>query len=178
MRSFRFSTAWKQASRSEMTAPRTLNEPITVYRIGDPLGRYAIWDPGGALVAGGRWHRAGSAVIYAGEHYSTAMLEKLVHHSGVLPPNQHFIEITVPAGVSYEVVTPHVCPGWDEPASPEALRRGQDWFNRGEACVLVVPSVVARMENNYVFNATHPEFRLIRTSLETPIRWDQRFFRL
>ncbi len=41
------------------------------------------------------------------------MLEKLVHGSRSLPPNQHFIEITIPNGVSYEVVTPATLPGWD-----------------------------------------------------------------
>jgi hypothetical protein len=32
------------------------------------------------------------------------MLEKLVHGSGVLPANQHFIEIAIPNGVSYEML--------------------------------------------------------------------------
>ena len=39
-------------------------------------------------------------MIYASQHYSTAMLEKLVRASGELPPNQHFIEITIPNGVT------------------------------------------------------------------------------
>jgi len=34
------------------------------------------------------------------------MLEKLVHGSGRLPPNQHFIKITIPNGVGYEALNP------------------------------------------------------------------------
>lgn len=44
-----------------------------------------------------------SPIIYTSEHYSTAMLEKLVHASSVLPPNQHHIRITIPNGTSYEI---------------------------------------------------------------------------
>ena len=29
------------------------------------------------------------------------MLEKLVHASSVLPPNQHYLQITIPNGTSY-----------------------------------------------------------------------------
>jgi RES domain-containing protein len=32
-------------------------------------------------------------MIYSSQHYSTAMLEKLVNGSGHLPPNQHYIEM-------------------------------------------------------------------------------------
>lgn len=78
---------------------RTLGHAMTVYRIGDPGGSYPIYSPEGARQYGGRWHRRGQGVIYAAEHYSTAMLERLVHYSGVLPKNQHFIEISIPAGV-------------------------------------------------------------------------------
>ncbi|NDD53975.1 hypothetical protein EBZ39_08875, partial [bacterium] len=39
------------------------------------------------------WHEAGQRVIYAAEHYSTAMLEKLVHFGGELPNGQHYVEL-------------------------------------------------------------------------------------
>ena len=52
-------------------------------------------------------------MIYASEHYSTALLEKLVHGSGALPPNQHFITITIPRGLTYEVFSQASMPGWD-----------------------------------------------------------------
>jgi hypothetical protein len=40
----------------------------------------------------------------ASEHYSTAMLEKLMHGSGQLPPNQHFIKMPVLHNGTYEML--------------------------------------------------------------------------
>ena len=85
--------------------PRTLRETLRAYRIGDPAGRFPVWSAEGAKRTSGRWHEAGAEVIYASASYSTAMLEALVHWNGALPPNQHFIEVTIPKGTSYEVVT-------------------------------------------------------------------------
>ena len=76
--------------------PRFLREAVRAWRIGDPQGQFPVWSTEGARRVSGRWHEAGSDVIYASESYPTAMLEKLVHWNGVLPPNQHFIEIHIP----------------------------------------------------------------------------------
>ena len=98
-----------------MTALRPLAESITAFRIDDPNGEYPIWSDGGARTCSGRWHEAGASVIYASEHHSTAMLEKLVHYDGEMPPNQHFLEIAIPAGTSYEVANVDLIPRWADP---------------------------------------------------------------
>lgn len=159
-----------------MTGSRLLPEQLKAFRIGDPQGEFPIWSDGGARLVSGRWHEAGSRVIYASEHYSTAMLEKLVHFGGEMPPNQHFIEIPVPAGLSYEVVNPDLLEGWASPNGSVARQFGQTWYQERRSVVLLVPSVVARMERNLVFNAAHPEFPRIRPGLETPVWWDGRLF--
>src|SRR5581483_12434387 len=89
-----------------------LDRILTCYRIGDPAGAYPIFDAQGSKLYPGRWNTPASPMIYTSEHYSTAMLEKLVHGSGALPPNQHFIEITLPPGVTYEVFSPAAVPDW------------------------------------------------------------------
>ncbi|MCA8928365.1 MAG: RES domain-containing protein [Alphaproteobacteria bacterium] len=155
---------------------RTLPEQWTVYRIGDPAGEFPIWDAGGARQASGRWHEAGAGVIYASRHYSTAMLEKLVHYQGALPPNQHFIAITIPAGTSYEVVNPDRLDGWAHPSCEAARRFGAAWYAERRSALLIVPSVVARMEQNILFHAGHPEFSAVIPGLETPVWWDERLF--
>ena len=118
-----------------MTAHRTLPESITAFRIGDPNGEYPIWSDGGARTCSGRWHETGASVIYASEHYSTAMLEKLVHYDGEMPPNQHFLEITIPAGTSYEVANVDLIPGWADPAGETARRFGRDWYREARSAV-------------------------------------------
>jgi RES domain-containing protein len=67
-----------------------LDRVLTCYRIGDPHGAYPIFDTTGSTINPGRWNTSVSPVLYTSEYYSTAMLEKLVHGSGKLPPNQHF----------------------------------------------------------------------------------------
>ncbi len=155
---------------------RRLPELWTVWRIGDPEGEFPIFDAGGALRTAGRWHEAGAAVLYASRHYSTALLEKLVHHSGVLPRRQHALAIALPAGLSYEVFGPDHHPGWSDRNGDVARRFGHAWYEERRSAVLVVPSVVARMEHNVVLNTRHPEYGQVRPGLETPVWWDERLF--
>lgn len=149
---------------------------MTAYRIGDPDGMYPIWSGQGAKENAGRWHDVGVNLIYASQYYSTAMLEKLVHYSGGLPENQHYLEITIPAGISYEVVTADSLPGWNNKNQRVSQAFGNAWYSESRSAVLIVPSIVARVENNLVINASHPEFGQITTGLETPIWWDKRLF--
>ena len=86
-----------------------LDRVLTTYRIGDPDGAYPIFDATGSRIAPGRWNTADSPLIYTSEHYSTAMLEILANGMGRLPANQHFIQVTVPNGVSYEMLNPAIC---------------------------------------------------------------------
>lgn len=157
--------------------PRRLREAVRAWRIGDPGGQFPVWSAEGARRVSGRWHEAGSGVIYASESYPTAMLEKLVHWNGVLPPNQHFIEINIPPGASCELVTPDAVPGWDDADGEAARRFGRTWYGEGRSALLFVPSVVVRTERNIIINARHADFKGLTVGPETPVWWDQRLFR-
>ncbi|MBY0335736.1 MAG: RES family NAD+ phosphorylase [Acetobacteraceae bacterium] len=158
-----------------MTA-QVLDRTLTCYRIGDPAGAHPIFDATGSTLAPGRWNTDATPVIYAAEHYSTAMLEKLVHGAGRLPPNQHYVAITVPRGVSYEVLDTAALPGWDAADESVAQLYGAAWVREARSAVLIVPSVVARLDSNVVINPAHPEFRHITASLHRPVHWDRRLF--
>lgn len=155
---------------------RVLPAARTVYRIGDPRGQYPIWSGEGARRVAGRWHDKDDAVIYAAEHLSLAMLEKLVHFSGTLPAGQHYVEVSLPAGTPYEVVTPASLPGWDRASHVVSRPFGHDWVAARRSAVLLVPSVIVPDESNVVINPAHPAAALITPSLERPIRWDDRLF--
>lgn len=159
-----------------MTSHRKLPEALTAYRIGDPAGEYPVFSVEGARRVQGRWHQVGDRVIYASLHYSTAMLEKLVHWNGALPPNQHFIEIVIPAGLSYEMVTPDSLPDWYKHSGEAARRFARGWYDEARSVVLLVPSGVARIEQNVIVNADHAEFSAIKPGLEAPVWWDERLF--
>ena len=155
---------------------RQLTESMRAFRIGDPDGKHPIYSGEGAALTEGRWHDRGQEVIYACEHYSTAMLEKLAHYNGVLPPNQHFIEIEIPVGTSYEVVTKDSLPDWHLANGASARAFGARWLSEARSGILIVPSYVARMERNILINPRHAQAKAIRVGLETPIWWDARLF--
>lgn len=158
-----------------MTA-RKLSELLVAWRIGDPDGRFPIYSEEGARRNEGRWHAKGQEVIYTSEHFGTAMLEKLVHYNGVLPPNQHFIEIQIPSGVSYEVVTKDSLKGWDNADGAVSREFGRKWVEENRSAILMVPSVVSREENNVLINPNHKDSGRIKIGHEQPVRWDDRLF--
>jgi RES domain-containing protein len=153
-----------------------LDRTLLCYRIGDPDGANPIFDATGSKLYPGRWNTPASPMIYASEHYSTAMLEKLVHGSGQLPPNQHFIQITIPHGAGYEMLNTAALPDWHVEAATASSVHGEAWQQERRSLILIVPSVVARIENNILINPEHPEFPKIETSLHQPVWWDKRLF--
>ena len=102
-------------------------------------------------------------MIYASERYSTAMLEALVWWNGPPPGNQHYVEIEVPAGTSYEVVDTGALPDWHRRDSPSARRFGH---RRSPVSV----------DRNFIINADHPEFERLIPVVEKPVWWDRRLF--
>lgn len=155
---------------------RQLSSSMTTWRIGDATGRFPIFSPDGAVLCEGRWHRKGQAVIYTSQNYGTALLEKLAHWNGILPPNQHFITVTIPNGTSYEAVTKDQIPNWSEKVGRKPRAFGASWIEEDRSAVLIVPSVVSREETNVLINPLHADFETITSSLEAPVTWDTRLF--
>nr|WP_210337747.1 RES family NAD+ phosphorylase [Ensifer sp. ENS02] len=149
---------------------------MSSFRIGDPNGAYPIFDATGSTIAPGRWNTPGTPVIYTSEHYSTAVLEKLVHGSGRLPPNQHYVQVTIPRGLTYEVFSTAAVPGWDSMPAVASKAFGEAWCLQKRSAVLIVPSVVARLDQNIIINPAHPDFASITVSLHQPVYWDRRLF--
>ena len=158
--------------------PRRLDRLLTCYRIGDPRGACPIMDASGSRLFPGRWNTAAAPVLYAAMHYSCALLEKLAHGAGRLPPNQHFVAITLPVGLSYEVLDGAALPGWDREDERASRGFGSGWVRSARCAVLLVPSLVARMEENVLINPNHPEFAGITHGPARPVLWDRRLFSL
>ena len=53
---------------------------------------------------------------------------------------------------------------------------GEEWFNQRRSLILIVPSVVARLDNNIMINIAHPEFSLVEASRRQLVFWDRRLF--
>jgi RES domain-containing protein len=104
------------------------------------------------------------------------MLEKLVHSNGVLPPNQHYIDITIPNDVSYEEFQPASHPGWGGKSEAVCKKFGEAWFLAKRSAILIVPSIPARIEKNYLINPAHPDAKGITYDMPSPVWWDDRLF--
>ncbi len=104
------------------------------------------------------------------------MLEMLVRWNGLPPRDQHFVRIKIPRGISYDVIEGGDLPDWHLPDSASARRAGHRWYTSGRSAILIVPSVVARVERDVIINVDHPEFPKLKPGPETPIWWDERLF--
>ena len=153
---------------------RAQQSAITAYCIAD--ARFPIYDGTGASLTGGRWNSQGKSVIYAALSHAGALLERLVHAGiGELSKNQQIVVIIIPPRVRREQWSAIDLPkGWAEPDAIASRRFGDDWLQARRSAVLIVPSVIAKYENNVGLNTTHPDFRLIRSSKPEPVVWDSR----
>ncbi|MCY3818110.1 MAG: RES domain-containing protein [Gammaproteobacteria bacterium] len=160
----------KRRRASPSDDPQT--RPIAAYRIGDPAGRFPVYSGAGAAVYPGRWNAAGQRVIYASEHYSTALVEKLVYTLR-LPPNQHFVQTTYLSRFRGTSGRTKTCQSAGIPMIPQLLAPLE---RIGSAPVALVPSSVAPLERNVLINPAHPEASLLVVGPETPVPWDHRLF--
>ena len=143
---------------------------MEAYRIGS--GRFQLFDGAGAAASdGARWNSRGRRVIYAAEHYATALLEKAAQFSSVrLPRALQFIRITIPDGVTVEEVRVQDLARWDADDKRASQRFGDQWYDAGRSLILLVPSLAAPgLERNVVINQRHPQFRRLRSTDPQPI---------
>jgi RES domain-containing protein len=150
---------------------------MLAYRIAD--GRFPVYSGEGAARFGARWNSVGHAVIYAASSYSGAVLEVLAHsQSGDVPKHQAMVEITIPASITAETLSPAKLPGWDSEDMAVARAFGDAWLEQQRSAVVLVPGMVTQgRESNVLINPAHPDFRLIRPSKPQLVKWDVRLFK-
>jgi RES domain-containing protein len=149
---------------------------MQIFRIAD--GRHPIWDGTGAALIGGRWNSPGKPVIYGSLGFACAMLEILAHASiGRIPSTHRYVLADVPEGISVERHDAAILPdGWDAESLAVSRKFGDQWLTECRSLVLLVPSVVARIEFNALVNPAHPEATYLKISEPEPVIWDRRLF--
>jgi RES domain-containing protein len=130
---------------------------------------YDAFDTTGSFRQPGRWHSAGTRVIYAAGHISLAVLETLIHAGGRKIPPRSITRIHIPDGVEIEEGN------WMEmPASQEW---GDRWVREARTVALRVPSIaVNQLESNFVLNPVHPDFSLLQRDAAEEFVFNPRFF--
>lgn len=148
---------------------------MIVFRIGS--GLHPVHDGTGAELRGGRWNSPGHRVIYCGQSFAVAMLERLVYTGiGRVPANDRFVSITIPDALAIETVDPAALPGWNDASQVTSRAYGDRWYAERRTAVLLVSSAVTTIDRNVVINAAHPDFGQIAASPEQPVQWDARLF--
>src|SRR5437899_490220 len=140
--------------------------PLRAFRIADI--RHPILDGTGAMLHGARWNSPGRRVIYAAETYAGALLEVLAHTAGRVPRRQVAIEIQIPPEIAVEEVAAAEIPGWDDEGLEVSRAFGDQWYDSRRSAVLLVPSLVTRIERNVLIHQEHPDFARIRAGVTQP----------
>jgi RES domain-containing protein len=153
---------------------------IRLYRVLRKKYARTLFDGEGAYRYGGRWSSLGTRLSYSSEHQSLAMLEYFVHLDVNDPPSDLVLAAAeVPDDLARErVETGNLPANWRESAAPPELTRlGDEFAQRGENCLLLVPSVLAPNENNCLVNPAHPDYKRIVAKEVEPLSDDPRMFR-
>jgi len=143
--------------------------------------RYARtpFDGEGAYRYGGRWSSLGTRLSYTSEHQSLALLEYFVHLDQDDPPPDLVLAVAeVPDDLTRERIAASDLPAnWREPAAPPELARfGDEFAQRAQHCLLLVPSVLAPAESNCLINPEHPDYKRIVVGGLEPLTYDPRMF--
>lgn len=155
-------------------------ELTRLYRVLRRAYARASFDGEGSYLYGGRWSSAGTRLSYASEHQSLAMLEYFVHLDQDDPPDDLVLAIAeFPDDLPRETIKLADLPAnWREPAAPPSLARfGDEFAQRGERCLLFVPSVLAPSENNCLINPMHADYKKLKVRELEPLSYDVRMFR-
>lgn len=150
--------------------PGSPSDGLRAYRIGSR--RYPLFDGAGAAASDtARWNSRGREVIYAAEHYATAVLEKLAQLNTVkLPSSLVYIEIRVPRDLAVERLQPGEVAGWDADDHAASQLFGDRWFDDRRSVALFVPSLAAPgLEWNLIINQRHPDFSRLSASALRPV---------
>lgn len=149
---------------------------MRIFRIGDE--RHPLWDGAGAALVGGRWNSPGKPVIYGSLTYACAMLEILAHANiGRIPMTHKFVVADFPDDMAVERQNANSLPaGWDTESTSISRAFGDLWLGEARSAVLLVPSVVARLEWNALVNPLHPDASRLSISAPESVVWDKRLF--
>jgi RES domain-containing protein len=147
-----------------------LTDEVVLWRIAADTPAYEAHDLAGkgAELSGGRWNRAGTAMVYASTSRALACLETVVHLAkSPLPLNRYLVEIKLPATL-WAAATAFDAGsqiGWDaQPAGRVSLDWGTAWARGVTSLLAIVPSVIIAEEANVLINPAHADIKQLRAA--------------
>ena len=134
----------------------------------------------GAKAWPGRWHSAGTAILYTAASESLALLEKFVHLALEFRSIPHVkLCIALPdAAVVEKLEDLHdPLPDWrgDDPTA--ARTAGDHWARNAQSLGLSVPSVLSSSERNVLLRAASPQFDQLQILSQEEFLYDERMWK-
>lgn len=135
----------------------------------------------GAKAWPGRWHSAGTAVLYTASGESLALLEKFVHLAlefRTIPHVKLRIQLPDDALVeNFEDVAGDKSVDWrsEDPSAARAV--GDHWARHSLALGLSVPSVLSSSERNVLLRAASPAFEQLQIVSAEEFFYDERMWK-
>jgi RES domain-containing protein len=141
------------------------------------ISNHRSLDGRGGLLASGRWHTRGRAVVYLAETAAAALLEALVHLEldyNDLPDTYGLLKVDAPDSLRTPKLDINGLTGdWvrDQTATRTA---GDEWLAAGHTALLRVPSAIVPETSNVLLNSEHADAVKIRVVWHRPYPWDRR----
>ena len=140
------------------------------------LRRFDVADPGGAVLAEGRWHVEGAPVLYCADSLALSVLEQFVRGNPVGYVRDQFHCADVEIGDASVETTPETLYSSDWRSQASRTREfGNRWVREARTAILYVRSAALTEGWNSVINTAHPDFARVRFSDARPVPLDPRF---
>ncbi|MEK6398853.1 MAG: RES family NAD+ phosphorylase, partial [Terriglobus sp.] len=130
----------------------------------------------GGVRASGRWHSAGSPIVYLAESAAGSLLEVLVHLELAdpgLPPDYTLLRITAPDDLSIEPLADSNEKVWTS-ALRTSRKLGDAWLAKNKTPLARVPSSIVPHTWNYLLNPQHPDAGKVTIASAEKCRFDAR----
>ena len=123
------------------------------------ISRHLDLNGRGGVFYAGRWHHAGTPVVYLAQSPAGALIEACVHTgANDIPPSFTLLKIACPDLPFDRIEMEKLEPGWQYRV--EITRGlGSAWLKRGEAALLRVPSALVPETANFLLNPQHADAR-------------------
>lgn len=133
---------------------------IKAYRLLKRKWSVHAFDGEGSRLYGGRWNSKGIACVYTADCESLSILETIVHlSSGRHLHDWCMYEIELEERQLLKLEHSALSANWFETPAPfENTVIGDDWVQSNDSVGLILPSAVARRDNNIMLNPAHPDF--------------------
>ncbi len=111
----------------------------------------------GGMISGGRWNTLGTRMTYTSDSLALATLEIYLRLGRSLRhKNFKAYKIEIPdAMIRFAVKMTGTI------SKDDSRKIGDDWIEKGESCLMVVPSAIIPAESNCLLNPEHPDFEKI-----------------